>query len=442
MKKVLYFGSLLLILGVLLGACGVDPKIEQQAGNEEYGKFRLLSLEAFGNFEVVMTKAEDEADVNEADFSVRIYGKTLRDAVYDSAWARYADMPEILSIPAGSYTIEACNGEQKSDFNTPYYYGSKEIEVGIQEFTEAEVICRLACVKVSVDFTSSFLENVEDGACLITQNDGVSLQFDENETRSGYIATPTDSVLAVTIRGRYVEDGSEVNKTYYINSVASQQWHKIALSVNTQAGITTEGMVLVDHSITEKESTVLVPGAGDLIDNNGDKGSWDDEQEPTPPVPSDDDELPTIVGSNFNGKAFDVTEPLVLTSEETKSVTLEMTLTAENGGLEHLYLVMNSTDVVLGGIFQGLTSEDSPWDLCHPEGWSEVCVEINDGMVIVDPNDPIRGKKSFVFSISRFMSLLTVPDEAEYYNHSFKITVVDANGGTTSQTLVIRCSAE
>ena len=80
--------------------------------------------------------------------------------------------------------------------------------------------------------------------------------------------------------------------------------------------------------------------------------------------------------------------------------------------------------------------------MCRSEGWSAACVEINDAMVIVDPNDPIRGKKSFVFSISRFMSLLTVPDEAGYYDHSFQITVVDAKGGQTSQTLVIRCSAE
>ena len=33
-------------------------------------------------------------------------------------------------------------------------------------------------------------------------------------------------------------------------------------------------MIEVDHSVDEKNSTVLVPGAGDLIDNNGDYGSW------------------------------------------------------------------------------------------------------------------------------------------------------------------------
>lgn len=443
MKKVLNFGTLLLILGVLFGACGKDPKMEQPIGSEEYGNFRLR-LGALGNFEVVVTRADVEPDINVDDFTVRISGKTLRETVYDSTWTRYADMPEIVSIPAGSYTIEAYNGEQKSGFNTPYYYGKKEFSVGIQEFTDAQVICQLACVKVSVEFSPLFLSNVIDGVCLISQEEGVSLQFDENETRAGYIATPPDSVLAVTIRGRYVEDGSDINKTYYgIKSVTSKQWHKIILTVSTEAGVNTEGMVLIDHSIDEKESTVLVPGAGDLIDNNGDKGSWDDEpEEPTPPTPSEGDQLPTIVGSNFNGQPFDVEEPLFLTGEDKEGATLEMTLTAESGGLEHLYLVMSSTDDFLGGIFQNLASENLPWDLCHPENWSEDCIMINDGMAIVDAADPIKGKKNYIFSIGGFMSLLTSPDGTGYYDHTFKITVVDANGGTTSRTLVIRCSAE
>lgn len=444
MKKVLNFGSLLFTLGVLLGACGMDPKIEKQTENEEFGSVHL-QVGALGNFEVVMTKAEGDADINVDDFTVRISGKTLKETVYDSTWTRYADMPEIVSIPAGKYTIEAFNGEQKSGFDSPYYYGNKEIEIGIQEFTDAQVVCRLACVKVSVEFTELFLNNVKDAVCLVCTHDGVNLQFDETEMRAGYIAVPADSVLEVHVRGYYVEDGTEVRVMYPIKPVASQQWHKIALSVNTQAGIKTEGMLLVDHSVNEKEATVLVPGASGVIDNNGDQGSWDDEPEPelpTPPTPSEEDKLPTIVGSNFNGKTFDVTEPIVLTNKDKEGATLEMTLTAENGGLEHIYLVMTSTDDFLGGIFQSLTSETAPWDLCHPENWSADCVTINEGMNIVDANDPIRGKKSYVFSIGGFMGLLTSPDDAGYYEHSFQITVVDANGGTTSQTLVVRCSAE
>ena len=132
MKKVLNFGSLLLILTLLLNACGKDPEMESQTRDTDTGSFSL-SLGTMGEFEVV-TKAGDDVNVN--DFNVRIHGESLRGAIYDSIWMKYSDMPSVVSIPAGNYTISACNGEMKSGFNTPYYFGEKSFQVGIQEMTD------------------------------------------------------------------------------------------------------------------------------------------------------------------------------------------------------------------------------------------------------------------------------------------------------------------
>ena len=55
---------------------------------------------------------------------------------------------------------------------------------------------------------------MNDPVCIIHQSEGVSLQFDPKENNgTGYIAVPADSTLAITIRGSYAEDGSEVNRT-------------------------------------------------------------------------------------------------------------------------------------------------------------------------------------------------------------------------------------
>ena len=113
MKKVLNFGSLLLILNLLIASCGKDPKIEQQIGNLEQGRF-ALHLGTMGSFEVI-TRATDDVDVS--DFTVHIKGTTLKENLYDSTWARYADMPSVITIPAGTYTISAYNGEQRSGIN-------------------------------------------------------------------------------------------------------------------------------------------------------------------------------------------------------------------------------------------------------------------------------------------------------------------------------------
>ena len=79
MKKVLNFGSLLLILNLLIASCGKDPKIEQQIGNLEQGRF-ALHLGTMGSFEVI-TRATDDVDVS--DFTVHIKGTTLKENLYD-----------------------------------------------------------------------------------------------------------------------------------------------------------------------------------------------------------------------------------------------------------------------------------------------------------------------------------------------------------------------
>lgn len=427
MKRVLNWGSLLLICVVFVG-CGKDPKMETNENDGENGLFSL-ELNKMGSFDEV-TRAAGTVDAQ--DFTVRIFGTTLRETAYDSTWLRYGDMGEIISLPAGSYTIEAFNGEQKSGFDSPYYYGKKEFSVGIQELTETQVICQLACVKLTVTFTALFKDNVEDAVCLISSVDGVSLEFDEEETRAGYIAVPSDGILQVTVRGIYREDNLPLERTYYIEDIAAKQWHKIALNVSTVAGVIGDGMILVDHRVDEKETDISVPGLGDVIDNNGDSDSWTDEPTVTPD-PDEGKELPTIIGTNFNGKPFDVTQILEL--DNTQDVVLDVTLTAKNGGIEHLYLSMTSTNATLNGIFsEGLAAtEETPWDLCDINSMNESAQEVVIGFNIIDPENPIRGKEDFVFSIGGFMAFLS-----GNCDHSFKITVVDAHGGTTAQTLIIR----
>ena len=442
MKKVFNFGGLILILTLFLASCGKDPKMEHDLTGLAQGKFSLR-LGTMGSFEVI-TKATEDVAVE--DFTVRVYGKTLKETVYDSTWLRYADMPAIITIPAGAYTIEAFNGEQKSGFNTPYYYGKKEFSVGIQELTDAQVTCMLACIKLSVEFTPLFLSNVTNPVCIIHQTEGVALEFDPaGNNGTGYIAAPTDSTLAVTIRGKYTEDGTEVDRTYFINSVGAKQWHKIKLSVNTSAGIENGGgMIKIDHSVDEKESTVLVPGSDDLIDNNGDSGSWDDEENPEEPEKPGEDEIPTITGSSFNGSPFSFDSPVIITdADQSNPITLDITLEASKGGIQHLYLSMSSTDKSLDDIFQNTmgATEGNPWDLANPESLNATATMTLKNLGILKEDDPIKGKNNYVFSIGGFMSLLTSPVEGAtetYYDHFFKIKVVDGNGHEVQKTLTVR----
>lgn len=425
MKRVLNPGSLLLILILFAIGCGKDPKIENEfGGGQGIGRF-ALKLGTVGSFEVV-SKA---AGVAVEDFTVRIKGTTLKETVYDSTWTRYGDMPSIVTIPAGSYTIEAYNGEQRSGFDSPYYYGNKEFSVGIQELTDAQVTCQLACVKVSVEFTSLFLNNVSDPICIVHQANGAALEFVPDDfDMTGYLATPADSILAVTIRGKYIEDNSDVNRTYYINSVASKQWHKIALSVNTSAGIENGGgMIQIDHSVDEKESTVLVPGAGDVIENNGDSGSWDDDEQGNKPGPGGEENpnAPVVTGVGFNiDNRLDFSASTPEPKVDVKIAAVEsidsLLVTIESPALDEAAL--------------GMVGLAKKFDIANVEASMQGTLM---DLGLIAEGDPIKGKTEHTFSVGAFMPMLGMLPNGIGNVHKFHLRIVDTKKNVTEKSLIV-----
>lgn len=429
MKRVLNLNSLLLILILLAVGCGKDPKIENEFGDKSSkGRFSL-ELGTVGSFEVV-SKAADNA-VNVANFTVRIKGTTLKETTYDSTWTRYGDMPSIVTIPAGSYTIEAFNGEQRSGFDSPYYYGNKEFVVGIQELTAAQVTCQLACVKVSVEFSALFLNNVNEPVCIIHQANGAALEFaPDDQSLIGYLATPDDSLLSVTIRGKYAEDNSDVDRTYFIKSVASKQWHKITLSVNTSAGIENGGnMIQIDHSVDEKESTILVPGAGDIIENNGDSGSWDDDGSEegggNNPGEDIDPNAPVVAGIGFN---IDNTLDF---SASTPDPKVDVKITAVES-IDSLLVSIDSPALDEAALVMvGLAKK---FDIANVEaGMQSALTDLG----LIANGDPIKGKTEHTFSVGGFMPMLGMLPNGIGNIHKFHLRIVDAKKNVTEKSLIV-----
>lgn len=423
MKKVLNFGSLLLILGLVVGGCGKDPQIEQGVGLSEKGNFSLL-LDKMGSFDEVTRAAGATKAVDVQDFSVRIFGTTLRETSYDSTWLRYGDMGEIISLPAGSYTIEAFNGEQKSGFDMPYYYGKKEFSVGIQELTQTQVVCQLACVKVTVDFSALFKDNVEGGVCLVSSVDGVTLEFSEEQMGDGYIAVPSDSELRISVRGTYREDNSALERTYFIPEVAARQWHKITLNVSTVAGIESDGMILVDHRVDEKPTEIVVPGLGDVIDNNGDSGSWNDEPIVTPDPGEDKQNAPLVTGVGF-----DIDQVLTKTKNDD---ALNVEIKTIVGSIDSLVVEIESPALSPEALQTvGLRQR---FDIANVEASLESALE---ELGLIKSDDPIKGKTMHTFAIGQFLPMLgMLPNGVDNF-HKFHLRVVDTEKNVTNKTLTI-----
>ena len=424
MKKVLHFGCLVLLLSLLVSACGKDPKMGEEGGNEDMGNL-ALTLGASGDFEVI-TKAGENVNVN--DFYVRIYGESLRGAAYDSIWKKYSDMPSVVAIPAGSYTIEAANGDMVSGFETPYYFGKKQFSVGIQEMTDLQVTCQLACVKVSVEFTPVFTNNVSDGICIVHQSEGVAIDFPVAKNLvPGYIAVPQDGRLAVTVRGKYIEDGTTFDKTYFINSVEARQWHKIKLSVNTSASINNSGNMLhIDHSVIEKDTEIQVPGAGDLIDNNGDTGNWEDDK----PVDPQDPVVPDENAPTVKGVGFDIDKQLSISAKEQApvvDVAIDAPKKINKLIVEIISPALDKEQLEMVGLAQ-------KFDIANVEESMKGSLQ---ELGLIKQGEVIKGKTQHIFSVGSFMPLLAMLPNGKGNVHKFHLTVEDMNGSVVEKDLVV-----
>lgn len=428
MKKVLNFGSLLLILALVSVGCGKDPKMERLNQEEYSARLSLHTPQVTGSFEVI-TKADDPNMPNANDFNVRIFGQTLRGTSYDTTWAKYSDMPSVVPIPAGNYTVEAFNGQQKTGFNSPYYYGKKELSVGIQEVIEADIVCQLACVKVSVEFTPLFKSNVANSICLIRSlTDEVFLEIDEEKSEEpGYIAVPSDGKLYVTIRGTYVEDGSLVNYTDHLLEVEAKQWHKIRLSVNTAGAIENNGgLVEVDYSTEEKDFDVQVPGGNDVIDNNGDQGSWDDDEPEVPVVPEEPGKDAVVIA----GDGFDIDRELTVSASE-QEVKVDVKMEAAKG-IDKLEVAIVSPALTTDALESvGLGAS---FDVANPgEELKATLIDLG----LLQAGETIKGKTSHVFSVGSFMPLLGMLPNGTGNVHRFNLTVTDMAGNVMEKTLTV-----
>lgn len=102
-----------------------------------------------------------------------------------------------IELPVGKYTIKASsNGFDGKDagFDIPYYTGSKEVTITANGEANETIICKLANVKVTVNFDPALIAKVRSVAATVDNdevpNDGTPavyrLAFDTEETRSGY----------------------------------------------------------------------------------------------------------------------------------------------------------------------------------------------------------------------------------------------------------------
>lgn len=349
----------------------------------------------------------------------------------------YSEMPEIISLPVGTYTVVASSAEAATNgFDVPFYTGSTEqFTIKENELTEVSALtCRLANVMISVEYDEELRKLMGEDVVTTVKIGDNSLDIPSSETRKAYLIAPASaSSMEITLKGTI--DGESVTEIERVDNVQAGQYNiiKYVLSPvddgNNNVGGKLNIAINIDSSMTSSDETVGVnpgeePGIEDFPTEGGEEPDQGGESEGD--GEGTEQNMPTIEGTNFNGKSFDISKD-VLTVTKGQSALLSVTLLAPNK-MAHVYVTIDSetlTEDVLVGV-----NLAKNFDLAEP-GDLEAGLK---GLGFPTGTDVI-GKEEIPFDITQFTSLLGIYGAA---NHNFIIRVVDQQGLEVTETLKIK----
>lgn len=419
MKKY-FLICLTLLAGMLVfTACHSEVMEGQSTGK---GELNLASMTAEVNTEVetVYLGSRAESGTDFSNYIVTVYDAQSQKV---NQW-KYSEMPEIVSLAVGTCTVEVTSAEAPANgFDIPYYKGSTTCEIKENEIVDVPAItCKLANMMFSVEYDEEFKSKMgEDVVTTITVGDN-SLEIPSSETRKAYLVAPGGETTSMTVTLKGTIDGEAIDYSERFTDVKTGVHNIIKykftpVSDGSGDGGTLNVAINVDSSLTGSDEVIGVnpgeePGIDDFPEDGGEEpGDGDGEG---------DQNMPTIVGANFNGSPFDIENDVL---NITGAATLKVEINAPNG-IAHLYVDIQSETLDVTEV--GLSNS---FDLAYPG-------DLQDGLngLGFPTGDEVIGKESTVFDISTFTALLLTFSG----DHNFVIHVVDQQNLEVTKVLKLR----
>lgn len=227
-------------LYILLTACFLliackNVELEQEAVG-------YLKLEV-GTDKTTLTKAGDI--YNPKQIAVKIVnsaGKTVKETDDYSTWT------EAIELPVGTYTIEASSAGfdgKTAGWDKPYYAAKETVDIKANTNTSKEIICKLANVLVTVEFSDDFraaFQSAVVGVSDKSNNDNkVTFEMRQaSETGKAYFPV-TDLISNLTVSNY---KGKLHSKKDIITGIKAQEnvilRYRIASSGSSNIGVTVD----------------------------------------------------------------------------------------------------------------------------------------------------------------------------------------------------------
>ena len=411
-------------------------------GNSGEGQLDCRSL----SVDYINSGRKTRAGVNVGDFTVDFVNS---DNVSVKS-CLYSELPDVVALPVGSYTIKASYGDNPiAKWEAPYYLGASgssfEIKAGEVTADVEPVECELSNIKVMVNIDDLGISTIGDDAKVVVSAgdaDNGRLVFDKTtNSKAGYfryiegsnslIATFSGTVDGVFVQGqsRGYSDASAGN-SYVINFTITKPDELgtggIVIGDEDNDGIFVDASI----SITD-ENYVLDPD-----DDSGDGNTIIDDmrpiEDPMPDTPGSGDNPGTEPGSgeqpgggdepapSSQGPRIENTSPGLVFDGSVDMATITDCYfdVVSNTGITAFTIHIDSNSLTpeeLDGV--GLAAD---MDLINPGELAEPLTNLGFpvGANVLDQN-------SCHFDISNFLGLLAVLGAGE---HKFYLTVTDAEG--------------
>lgn len=414
--KIRYCMFALAAASLLMGACSKEhPFIPD---NTSEGQVLKTALDVSASNENIQITRAASADYNLNDFNIAFVPDGNSTSLKSF---KYGEMPDVVNLPAGKYTVTASYGEDRvAEWENPYFFGVSEVfEVAPMEITSfiEPIECSLQNIKVTVEYNSELLAMMGSDAYVeVKVGDNSGLNFSKSERRAGYFRHTEETTLVATFHGEI--NGANVVETKSYKGVQKGCWYKLTFKYHGPNGSAlgaAAGSVSVDASVDVDDVNGDVTIADDEpLDDNERPGSGDD---PTPPTPPDTGNDPQFIAVS-SGLIFDT--PWNVSGDT--PCKFKAVSTAE-GGFTELTCDIVSNSLTPSSLFDlGLSSHLDLVSGIRPEDGAS----INDQLSGLGFPVNMGGKSEAVFDITGFMGLMAVQFPGE--RQEFHLHAKDANG--------------
>lgn len=409
-----------LAAGLLMTGCSKENPFGGETVEEGQILKSALSMDVKAD-DTERQKSRTRADVNVDDFTVIF---TLEGHSQPSAKYKYSEMPEVVTLPAGTYTCTATYGElRQAEWESPYFLGvSEEFTVNPYEIVSyvKPIVCKLENIKVTIDFDSELRSRMSDDSYVeVKVGASSALNFTVAEAdakKAGYFMHTSETTLVATFNGTV--DGVKTVETKSMRDIQKGNHYKITFRMHPEGGGGSSGDldtdVTVDASVTIVDVSRNVPvGEEPLLDDSErPKEDPDDPNPPQPEAPSITAEAPCTLDGVNDGNTLTSCVLNIHSNADGGITAFTCDIVSPNLTEEELQSV---------GLASHLDLVNTPDDLA--DALSGLGFPVNVG-----------GHKDVRFEITSFLPMLQIfgPNR-----HDFVLTVTDANG-TTTKTLTIK----